>query len=71
MSFGPSLRQKSPLGGLLVIVVRSQRKILSGDRTVFERSNHCDERGVKRISVVVDARRVDVQHPGCTLGVDA
>jgi hypothetical protein len=49
---------------------RRERKLLLGDRTVFQCGNHCDERGVERISVVVDACRVDVQHPGCTFGVN-
>jgi hypothetical protein len=62
--------------GRVAVVFEHSRQIagsvnwLLGDRTVFQCGNHCDERGVERISVVVDTGRVDVQDPRCTLGVD-
>jgi hypothetical protein len=51
-------------------IAAGSAKLFLEDRTVFQCSNHCDERGVKRISVIVDARRVDVEDPGCTPGMD-
>ncbi len=39
-------------------------------RTVAQRGDHCEERGVERVPVVVDARRVDVEHPRRLARVD-
>jgi hypothetical protein len=44
---------------------------LSRTRTIFECGDHGDECGIKRVAVVVDTRRVDIQHPRSTFRVYA
>ena len=65
---------------LSVVVLRSGAKNIKvwfgigveiGQHTIFESSNHCHQRRVEHVAVVVDTRSVDVKNPYCFSGLNA
>jgi hypothetical protein len=63
-SCGLCPRRTSPSGGALVPRQREPGEGRGLGRTIPERGEHRHERGVEDVPVVVDTRRVDVEHPG-------